>query len=399
MRNLFLFILGFLILLVPEILKVYWIMPFPGSQNSEAVEAAYLVNKYIWFFRIMGLLIIILPAYHYIVKSKWLKKIAAIIPLIIYALVFYFTNYIAKADKMFRQPETKMFTDLNANKINERNLIIGIEINGEAKAYPIELIGYHHQVVDTVGGKAVMVTYCTVCRTGRIFDPVIDNKKEEFRLVGMDYFNAMFEDETTKSWWRQATGECVAGKKKGEFLNELESEQMSLRDWIEKHPQTKILQPDPAFSEQYSFLEKYDEGLVTDPLERTNWNSWELKSWVVGVKTSDGEKAYDWNDLQKERIINDTIKNEPVLILLSPDTASFYTYSRQINSLTLEFTPWENQKKLTDINTNSTWNYFGICEEGTLKGKKLVRVQSYQEFWHSWKQFHPATTLYKRQTL
>lgn len=236
---------------------------------------------------------------------------------------------------MFRQPETKLFADINTNKIDGKNLIIGTEINGEAKAYPIELIGYHHQVIDTVGGTPVMVTYCTVCRTGRIFDPVINNKKEEFRLVGMDYFNAMFEDATTKSWWRQATGECVAGEKKGEFLKEIQSEQMSLNAWMKKYPHTKILQPDPAFAEQYTFLEKYDEGLVTDPLERTNWNSWQLKSWVVGVKTSDGEKAYDWNDLQNERLINDTIKNIPVLIVLEEDTASFHVFNRTIDTITL----------------------------------------------------------------
>jgi hypothetical protein len=55
-----------------------------------------------------------------------------------------------------------------------------------------------------------MVTYCTVCRTGRVYGPIINGKKETFRLVGMDHFNAMLEDATTKSWWQQATWDARA---------------------------------------------------------------------------------------------------------------------------------------------------------------------------------------------
>ena len=100
--------------------------------------------------------------------------------------------------------------------------------NGEAKAYPIQFLGYHHQVQDTVGGKPMMVTYCTVCRTGRVFEPVVNGKHEKFRLVGMDHFNAMFEDVTTKSWWRQVSGEAITGKLKGQQLPEVHSTQTSL---------------------------------------------------------------------------------------------------------------------------------------------------------------------------
>jgi hypothetical protein len=67
-----------------------------------------------------------------------------------------------------------------------------------------------HQVRDSINHIPVMVTYCTVCRTGRIYNPIVNGKAETFRLVGMDHFNAMFEDATTKSWWRQSTGECIA---------------------------------------------------------------------------------------------------------------------------------------------------------------------------------------------
>ena len=148
---------------------------------------------------------------------------------------------------MFYQPQNKILATVAANKVDTTKLVIGVAVNGEAKAYPVEIIGYHHQVADTIGGEPVMVTYCSVCRTGRVFSPFVNSKLEKFRLVGMDHFNAMFEDVTTKSWWRQATGKAVAGKLKGTALKEIESAQMSLGSWIRKYPNAIILQPDPVF--------------------------------------------------------------------------------------------------------------------------------------------------------
>ncbi len=127
-------------------------------------------------------------------------------------------NFNMAADHMFYQPGKLILADSATNKIGLEKLVIGVEKNGVAKAYPIQLIGYHHQVRDTLGKDQVMITYCTVCRTGRVFQPFVYGKPEVFRLVGMDHFNAMFEDVTTGSWWRQATGEAVAGPMAGDAI-------------------------------------------------------------------------------------------------------------------------------------------------------------------------------------
>ena len=117
-----------------------------------------------------------------------------------------------------------------------------------------------YQVRDTVGGMPVMVSYCTVCRTGRVFSPVVDGRAENFRLVGMDHFNAMFEDKATRSWWRQATGEAMVGPRKGKVLSEIASQQVTLARWITLHPNTLIMQPDSALSEKYAKNDDYETG-------------------------------------------------------------------------------------------------------------------------------------------
>lgn len=268
MKRTLLLVTGLLILLATEILRVYFIMPFPGSQKANTINIAYFLNNYIWWFRVLGLILFVPPMLYIFSHSKWWKKILLGIFVLLYATVFYAFNFKFLADKMFIQPQHKILVTVADNKIDSNKLIIGVFMNGQAKAYPIEIIGYHHQVQDTVGGEPVMVTYCSVCRTGRVFSPVMNGKFEKFRLVGMDHFNAMFEDATTKSWWRQVTGIAIAGPLKGSALKELPSEQMRLGAWISKYPNTLIMQPDAVFVKQYKGLEGFDEGTINSGLKK-----------------------------------------------------------------------------------------------------------------------------------
>lgn len=390
MRN-FILILGLLLLLAVEILRVYFIMPFPGSQQKETISIAYWLDQNIVWLRLLLLAIIAYPVLLLLKNAKRWRKVLLGIGLALYAMVFYFFNFRFLAEKMFYQPRIKSFSSANTNKIKEDKLVLGIEINGEAKAYPLQLIGYHHQVRDSVGGKPVMVTYCTVCRTGRVFSPFVDGKPETFRLVGMDHFNAMFEDATTKSWWRQVSGEAIAGPLKGKILPELPSQQMALSAWLRMHPASTVLQPDTAFNKQYKDLAEYDKGTLKSSLEKRDSLSWKPKSWVIGVAHNKESKAYDWNELVTKRIIQDSLPGLPLLIALENDTASFHVWNRNVNGAVLRFEKEDNMQLLKDENTGSAWDINGTCVFGVMRGTQLQPVQASQEFWHSWKTFHPDT--------
>lgn len=389
-----LLITGLLLLFAAEILRVYFIMPFPGSQHQNTIGLAYWISNNISWMRILALALVIFPLIYIFKNGKtWMKIILSLI-LIFYGVVFFFFNYRFEADKMFHQPKQKLFVAATSDTINKSKLVIGVAINGEAKAYPIQIIGYHHQVMDTIGNTPVMITYCTVCRTGRAFSPFVNGKMETFRLVGMDHFNAMFEDATTKSWWQQATGKAIAGPLKGTALKELASKQLTLEAWLREYPNSSVMQPDTSFKNDYKDLAGYDKGTLKSGLEKRDSASWKKKSWVIGVKYNNNSKAYDWNELVKNKVINDSIEGLPILLTLEKDTASFHVYDRRVNGTILNF-----QKGTDDLfidqDTNSSWNMDGVCIDGTLKGEKLTPVQAYQEFWHSWGTFHPNTTKYK----
>jgi len=223
----------------------------------------------------------------------------------------------------------------------------------------------------------------------------VNGKIETFRLVGMDHFNAMFEDATTRSWWRQENGVAITGPLKGTQLKEIPSEQMALQEWLALHPNSLVLQPDTNFKVRYDSLKGFDEGTIYGGLEHRDTSSWNKKSWVVGVTVNNASKAYDWNELAGKKIIEDTLANDPLLLTFANNNKSFYVLDRRVNNQVLNFY-LDFDKTLTDTQTHSQWLANGICIAGSFKGTQLRRVQSYQEFWHSWKAFHPQTEVYHK---
>lgn len=381
MKKLFYF--GALSLILFEIVNVYFIMPLPGSQEINSLEFAYFFHTYRWFFRLLFMGMVVYgfkPSYN---SSKFLT----ITTVLLSATGFYVANFQMPAERMFYQPNHLQLSDASKNQVDLNRMVIGITHNGESKAYPIQYLGYHHQVQDVIGGKHVMVTYCTVCRTGRVYEPIVKGKLETFRLVGMDHFNALFEDETTESWWRQESGKAVAGTLTGHSLPEFPFSQVTLAQWLELHPKSKIMQADEEFMQEYNDLREFENGTKKGTLTKHDPRSWQKKSWIIGVEIDDKHKAYDWNRLTKERIIYDVVNSKPIVLILANDNKSFVVFYRKTagQEFSLENTLIQsgNQKYRFDGRSVS-------------KGQNnLDPVMAYQEYWHSWKTFHPDTEIDK----
>jgi len=372
------FWLGLIGLLLFEIASVYFIMPMPGSQQMNSIDLAYFLHKWRWAFRALSGLMIVVGLF----RSQWKRKWLLLFPIAIVAAVVYMANFVMAADHMFYQPKKVLMVSGSENKVDSNRLVIGVSNNGEAKAYPIQFLGYHHQVQDTIGGNPMIITYCTVCRTGRVFEPIVNGKQEKFRLVGMDHFNAMFEDVTTKSWWRQVSGEAITGKLKGQQLPEVFSTQTSLGDWMQLNPSSLIMQADPAFIKSYDSTMKFESGSSRSKLTGTDSLSWKDKSWVIGVKAGKERKAYDWNQLKKEKIIQDKIAATPVLIVLSKNEKSFFAFERPADNSVFSL----NGDTLLFADHKYRIDGKGIDTIFSLKP-----LPATQEFWHSWRTFNPNT--------
>ena len=285
---------------------------------------------------------------------------------------------------MFLQPQTLVFKSRAENNLSDSSIVVAVTSRGESKAYPIRYIQYHHQVRDSIGGRPIMVTYCNVCRTGRVFEPTVNGNAEDFRLVGMDHFNAMFEDQTTKSWWRQATGEAITGSLKGTTLPEIESHQLTLNKFFALYPFGKVMEAEVASMSHYDSLARFEKGRSKSKLTRTDSLSWKDKSWVLGVQLDGKSKAYDWIELKMSQIINDKIGETPIVIAISSDENSFATFKRESGE---QFTIQNDSL----ISARGKFDFAGRGADNNLQP-----VISYQEFWHSWKEFHPDTEVYNR---
>ena len=376
------------------VLSIYFIMPFPGSQHAETIDIAYTVHTWYWYIIIPFLLLAVFGYVKlYLDNASWMKKIVLLLPFALPGALYYLSNNVMSADAMFLQPRSISHIPVSNSSLDQSMIVIGTEINGEAKAYPMNIVGYHHQIRDSIGGVPVMITYCTVCRTGRIWDPIIDGADEAFRLVGMDHFNAMFEDKTTGSWWRQATGEAVTGPRKGMILKEYPIYQKSLKEWKRRFPRSMVMLPDMSFSKNYAGLSGYDKGIIKSELVGTSQDSWKDKSWVIGIRVGKVTKAYDWNFTKNKQFILDKVNGIPIIVNILSDNATFNVWNRKIDSIIINPRSIGNDQ-FYDEATQTLWDKTGRCIDGILLGRRLQMIPAYQEFWHSWRTFNPSTLTY-----
>lgn len=385
-----LFFLIFIILILAELVKGLSTNGTPPvlQKFSWQLDLAHFMWSYIWPIRIISAILLVILFILILPKNLFALIFGTIVFSAAWGFLFWLFNLFWTGKHKFKPLTNPTFVTAAENEVDLSLQVMGIEHNGIQKAYPVNMLFYHHQVPDTIGDLPIWVTYCGLCRSGRVYDISVDGQPLEFRLVGAITYNAVFRDKRTGSWWRQETGEAVKGPYKGKILGDVPMEQMSLETWLAKHPDSQILQYNPEFQPKYNFIAK----LLNYEASLPGWHRQDTPSLIIGIEVEGQPKAYDWNELQKRRLVSDTIGNTDVLMLSSEDGTSSFAYQRNVNGETLDFTI--NGDELLDTKTQSKWNLFGKCTEGTMQGSQLTSIQSYQQFVRAWSSFHTNTTFY-----
>jgi hypothetical protein len=204
-----------------------------------------------------------------------------------------------------------------------------------------------------------------------------------FELANVYFIMPMPGSQRMKSWWRQANGEAVTGPLKGTKMPELASEQVTLKQWLALHPNSLIMQGDPAFKDQYAKDYSYERGTSRKTLTGTDTLSWHDKSWVVGIKSNGQSKAYDWNRLRRERVVNDEVGGTPIVLVMSSDSLNYYCFERPDAQIRFSL------RGDSLVATGRAYALSGVGPSGSLKS-----INASQEFWHSWRTFQPHTDRY-----
>jgi hypothetical protein len=177
------------------------------------------------------------------------------------------------------------------------------------------------------------------------------------------------------------------GNLKGQVLPEAESMQLTVKKLFELYPDALVMQADEASIAEYDTPGKFEQGKSESRLTRTDSLSWKDKSWVIGIQIGSESKAYDWKILKNQHIINDKIGTIPVVLVISSDGQSFSAFERPSDS---EVFSIQND---TLYSNTGAYDFTGKdVREAMLH---LNRIKVYQEFWHSWKTFHPDTEQFK----
>ena len=143
----------------------------------------------------------------------------------------------------------KFVSVASSNDLQPREPVIGLEIAGEAKAYPLRILVWHEIVNDTVGGVPVVVTYCPLCNAAIVFDRRVAGRSLTFGTTGkLRSSDLVMYDHATESWWQQFTGEAIVGEYTGRRLQLVPSRLESFELFSKRHPRGSVLVPnDPGF--------------------------------------------------------------------------------------------------------------------------------------------------------
>ena len=131
-----------------------------------------------------------------------------------------------------------------SGNLADREPVIGLEIDGDARAYPLRVLTWHEIVNDVVGGVPVAVTYCPLCNAAIVFDRRIYGEAVEFGTTGkLRFSDLVMYDRKTESWWQQFQGEAIIGDLTGHRLKVLPARLESWAKFRERFPQGMVLVP------------------------------------------------------------------------------------------------------------------------------------------------------------
>jgi len=306
--------------------------------------------------------------------------------------------------------EPKFVRASTATFLDDDEPVLAIEVDGDARAYPIQIMTWHELVNDTIAGRPVTISYCPLCNSAIAYDRRLGDRVLNFGTSGMLYQSALvMYDRQTESLWSHFTGEAVIGVLTGEKLDLIPMSTVSWSDWLEANPDGLVLSRDTGHSRNYGEnpYPGYDD--VDNPpfaFEGEVDGRLAAKERVVGIRQGSDAVAIRTADLFERRVAEIDLGGETVFVWLEPGTASalddFFVEGGRDVGATGVFVPVVDGQRLTfeatedgfrDRETGSTWDVLGNAIDGPLAGSTLTPIEHVDTFWFAWAAFLPETRI------
>lgn len=293
--------------------------------------------------------------------------------------------------------------------------MVSLEIDGDARAYPLQILTWHEIVNDTVGGLPVAVTYCPLCNSAVVYERRIEGKVLDFGTSGMLYQSALvMYDRQTGTLWTHFDGLAVRGPLTATRLEIVPAQILSFAQWLATYPDGKVLSRSTGEARDYGTnpYPFYDsQGGPNPELFIGGWDHrLPALSRVVGV-TVDGESmAYPYRALTSEAgaaAISDRLGGRRLAIFWQAgvssaldepgiaearDVGTSGVFLPQARGRSLSFAVEDG--RIVDRETGSRWSVAGRATAGPLAGETLEAVPHLDSFWFAWQAYVPETLIY-----
>ena len=288
-----------------------------------------------------------------------------------------------------------MISAAEADYLEDDHVVFGVEIKGDARAYPKRILAWHEMFVDTVGGVEVAGVYCTLCGSMIVYETHHDGVRHELGTSGFLYrSNKLMYDRATQSLWNTLWGRPVHGPLVGKGIELALGSVVTTTwgEWKRRHPQTTVLSLDTGHNRDYGEGVAYRDYFATDelmfPVPESD-RRLDNKDDVFALVGKDGQAlALSSRFLKKNRLHHETLSGEELVILTDRSGAH-----RAYRTGGLRFKRWDREATVTDTNGN-TWS----LEEHALVGpedRQLERRGAHRAFWFGWQAAYPETRLVK----
>ncbi len=295
--------------------------------------------------------------------------------------------------------------------LQEDDLVFGVVINGEARAYPHN-IGWRHEIVnDVVGGHPVCVTFCPLTGTGLVFDGERpDGSRLSLGVSGLLYNTnlVMYDRADGQTLYPQIYGAGV-NSEVDQALDLLPVVETTWSSWKRLYPES-LVQSEAPFDLSAYLNYPYGEYRSRDffflfPISPTlgaNSNLYSLsygaKDRVLGLRIDSETLAFPFSEMGERAVINETVVGSDVLVAYDADSHLAIPYSRQVDDLILTFDLADAEDLfpfgLRDQETGTLWDIKGLGIEGELAGQQLRQIPAHNAMWFAWVTFWPDTEVW-----
>ncbi len=294
-----------------------------------------------------------------------------------------------------RQP--KMLRASEADYLEDDNIVFGIEVNGDVRAYPKRILAWHEMFVDTVGGVDVAGVYCTLCGTVILYETEAAGLSHTVGTSGFLYrSNKLMYDKATQSLWNTIKGEPVLGPlvDKGIALQHQSVVTTTWGEWKRRHPTTQVLSLDTGHRRDYGEGVAYHEYFATDRLMfNTPFNDQRLKNkdevLALRFKSNPHEQlAISAEYLKDKPVYMDRIGDQNILVLTDKSGGN-----RVYDPKGVRFKSFDGNVTAID-ETGKSWRLTEskLISEGN---EALKRLPYSRAFWFGWHATYPKSRLVK----